>query len=403
MKIAFVIPWYGDIPGGAENECKRTAENLNKSGIEVEILTTCVKEFLSDWNNNFHKEGVYDVNGIKVRRFRVRKRDTRSFDRINYKLMHNQKVSPEEEVIYINEMINSDNLYKYILENKSEYDYFFFIPYMFGTTYFGSKICPEKSILIPCLHDETYAYMGIFKEMFERVKGIIFLSHPEMELAEKLYDLKSVNRMVMGGGIDTDIEFNAKRFKDKYLIEDDYVLYAGRRDIGKNVPLLIDYFCKYKDKNDNRLKLVLIGSGDINIPGKHKDNIIDLKFIPKQDKYDAYAASLVLCQPSVNESFSLVIMESWLCGTPVLVHADCEVTKDHCIKSNGGLYFRDFNEFEECLNFFIQNPNTAKKMGTNGKQYVLDNYNWDTIVRGYKKIFNEWRDHSANTSDAHFN
>lgn len=403
MKIAFVIPWYGDIPGGAENECKRTAENLNKSGIEVEILTTCVKEFLSDWNINFHGEGVYIENGIKVRRFNVRKRDTRSFDRINYKLMHNQKISPDEEVIFITEMINSDNLYKYIFENKLNYDFFLFIPYMFGTTYFGSKICPDRSILIPCLHDEKYAYMGIFKEMFEKVKGIIFLSRPELELAEKLYDLKKLNTVVMGGGIDTDIEFNAKRFKDKYRIEDDYVLYAGRRDIGKNVPLLIDYFCKYKNRNNNCLKLVLIGSGDIKIPGKYKDSIKDLKFIPEQDKYDAYAASVVLCQPSVNESFSIVMMESWLCEKPVLVHADCEVTRDHCTKSNAGLYFRDFDEFEECLNFFIQNPNSANKMGINGKQYVLKNYSWNKIVRGYKKIFQEWRDHSANTPNAPFN
>jgi glycosyltransferase involved in cell wall biosynthesis len=401
MKVAFVIPWYGDIPGGAENECKRTAENLQKSGIEVEILTTCVKEFLSDWNNNFYKEGIYVVNGITVRRFRVRQRDTRLFDRINFKLMHNQNVSPQEEVDYITEMINSDNLYKYMSENKSKYDYFLFIPYMFGTTYFGSKICPEKSILIPCLHDETYAYMGIFKGMFKGVNGIIFLSSPEMKLAEKLYDLNGINKVVMGGGIDADIDFDEKRFKEKYKIEDDFILYAGRRDAGKNVPLLINYFCKYKEKNNNCLKLALIGSGEISIPGKHNANIIDLKFIPKQDKYDAYTASSVLCQPSLNESFSIVIMESWLCGTPVLVHADCEVTKDHCRKSNAGLYFRDFDEFEECLNFFIQNPQAAKKMGTNGKQYVLDNYNWDNIVNRYKKIFEKWRDLSANPSDTH--
>lgn len=63
MKIAFVIPWYGEnIPGGAETECRTTAENLQKAGIEVEILTTCVKEFLSDWNANYHKEGICQVN-----------------------------------------------------------------------------------------------------------------------------------------------------------------------------------------------------------------------------------------------------------------------------------------------------------------------------------------------------
>jgi glycosyltransferase involved in cell wall biosynthesis len=390
MKVAFVIPWYGDIPGGAENECKRTAENLKKSGIDVEVLTTCVKEFLSDWNNNFYEEGVYEVNGITVKRFNVRQRDTGLFNRINYKLMHDQKVSPQEELQFITEMINSDSLYEYMAYNKSKYDCFIFIPYMFGTTYFGSKVCPEKSILIPCLHDESYAYMDIYKKMFENAKGIIFLSKKERELAECLFNLSNKKRIALGGGVDTDINYSEKRFRDKYGIREDFILYAGRKEIGKNVPLLVDYFCKYKQENNNDVKLILIGSGTMTISNKYKNDIIDLGFVPKQDKYDAYAASTVLCQPSLNESFSIVMMESWLCGRPVLVNAYCEVTRDHCMKCNGGLFFENYEEFEECINFFLHNSKIAQKMGMMGKRYVLDNYSWDVIITKYKQIFQEW-------------
>jgi GT2 family glycosyltransferase len=169
------------------------------------------------------------------------------------------------------------------------------------------------------------------------------------------------------------------------------MLYAGRRELGKNVPLLIDYFCRYKENNDSGLKLILIGSGAVNIPRKYKTEIIDLGFIPKQDKYDAYAAATVLCQPSINESFSIVIMESWLCGTPVLVHADCAVTKDHCIQSNGGLYFSNYEEFEECINFYLDNPELSNKLAENGKKYVKDNYNWAKIVERYKAFFSPSR------------
>jgi len=280
-------------------------------------------------------------------------------------------------------MINSENLYGYIADNKSQYDFFIFIPYMFGTTYFGSKVCPEKSILIPCLHDESYAYMDIYKDMFENIRGLIFLSEPEKELTEKIFGLK--NKYVMlGGGIDTEIDFDPARFREKYNIMDQFILYAGRRESGKNVPLLIDYFCKYKEINDNNLKLILIGSGEVSIPRSHKKDILDLGFIPRQDKYDAHAASLALCQPSVNESFSIVIMESWLCDTPVLVHTGCEVTKDHCIKSNGGLYFSNFMDFEGCINFYLNSTKISKKMGENGKEYVMDNFRWEKIVENYK-------------------
>jgi glycosyltransferase involved in cell wall biosynthesis len=390
VKIAFVIPWYGNIPGGAENECKRTAEKLQERGIEVEVLTTCAKEFLSDWNTNYYRAGTYVVDDITVRRFPVRKRDTQRFDEINFKLMYNQPISAEKESLFMQNMINSDHLYQYIADHGRDFDFFIFIPYMFGTTYFGTKIYPEKSILIPCLHDESYARMAIYKPMFENVKGIIYLSNPEKDIANRLFDLKNAQE-ILGGGIDTNISFNAERFKEKFKIEDDFILYAGRREPGKNVSLLIDYFCRYKNNNPWPLKLILIGSGEVNIPPNHQSDIIDLGFVSRQDKYDAYAAATVLCQPSVNESFSIVIMESWLCETPVLVHADCAVTKEHCVKSNGGLFFKNYEEFEECVNYYISNPKIRSEMADNGKKYVEKNYSWDSIVKKYMQFIEDLR------------
>ena len=52
---------------------------------------------------------------------------------------------------------------------------------MFGTTYYGSQIHPKKSFLIPCLQDESYAYMDIYKNMFQNVAGLIF--HAFMDAA----------------------------------------------------------------------------------------------------------------------------------------------------------------------------------------------------------------------------
>lgn len=385
MKVAFVIPWYGDIPGGAETECRQTAENLQKSGVDVEILTTCVKQFLSDWNTDHFTEGTYKENRITVRRFSVRKRDTKKFDEVNFKLMHNCRLSPIEEQIFMENMINSDNLYSYIRDHSNNYDYFFFIPYMFGTTYYGSRICPGRSILIPCLHDESYAYMDIFKNMFKDVKAVIYNSEPEKELANKIYDIKG-HQIVMGAGMDTDISYNARRFRDKYDIKNDFLLYAGRRDSGKNVSLLMEFFARYKESYDGDLKLVLIGKGELAIPKEYKYDILDLGFVPFQDKLDAYAAATLFCMPSTNESFSIVIMEAWLCGTPVLVHADCAVTKDHCIKSNGGLYFSNYDEFEECIKYFLEKPEKRDIMAHNGKKYVLGNYSWETVVEKYKHL-----------------
>ena len=106
-----------------------------------------------------------------------------------------------------------------------------------------------------------------------------------------------------------------------------------------------------------------------------------------RDRYNAMAAAELLCQPSHNESFSLVIMESWLCGRPVLVHAKCAVTRDFARRSNGGLYFKDYFEFEGCVQYLLSHPEAAKTMGENGGQFVRENFDWDVIVEKYKTFF----------------
>jgi glycosyltransferase involved in cell wall biosynthesis len=397
MKIAFIIPWYGEnIPGGAESACRTTAENLQKAGIEVEILTTCVKEFLSDWNTDYYKDGNYLVNNIPVRRFSVRKRDTVLFDSINCRLMQNQKISLNEEEIFIHEMINSDKLYEYIRDHGSDYDFFLFIPYMFGTTYYGSQIHPEKSILIPCLHDESYAYLSIYQKIFNKVTALIFLSEPEKNLANRLYN-PDCRQIVLGVGIDTNFSFNPERFRKKYKIRDPFILYAGRKDSGKNVSLLLDFFRRYKRDTHSVIKLVLIGGGYIGIPPESRDDIINLGFVDRKDVVDAYAAATIFCQPSVNESFSIVIMEAWLCATPVLVHGNCAVTRDFCVKSNGGLYFTNYLEFNEAVQFLLDHQRVRDKIGKSGKHFVLDNFSWETIVKNYKKELLDIKNHVPRT------
>ncbi len=385
MKIAFVVPWYGKtIPGGAETECRRTAENLSKKGVEVEVLTTCLRELESDWNQNFYPEGGYLINGITVRRFPVRKRNGEVFNQINEKLMNKLAVSPEEERLYMREMINSKDLYDYIYKNQENY-LFIFIPYLFSTTYFGTAICPERSFIIPCLHDESYARMSIMRDMFTRVKGIVFNSKAEMKLAERFYGIEMKKSLLTGLGIDTNINFSSSRFKEKYKLDGRFILYAGRRDAGKNTPMLIEYFGRFKTEHDNDLKLVLIGNVAIDIPERFKEWIVDLGFVPLQDKYDAYAAATIFCQPSINESFSIVIMEAWLCGTPVVVNADCAVTKEHCLRSQGGLYFKNYPEFREIINLLLRDGNLRNVMAQRGRKYVLENYNWDKICDKYVK------------------
>ena len=134
-----------------------------------------------------------------------------------------------------------------------------------------------------------------------------------------------------------------------------------------------------------------MGGGSIELPDElvRQKRIIDLGFVDIQDKYNGQAAAEFLCQPSKNESFSLVIMESWLCGRPVLVHSGCPVTRNFVSESDGGLYFGDYFEFEGCTDWILRNREKAALMGRNGGDYVRSNFAWDVIVEKYKKFFAE--------------
>ncbi len=386
-KIGFVTPWYGEtIGGGMEAELRGLVHHLKDAGTDLEVLTTCVQSFGSDWNRNFHKPGLTEEAGIPVRRFRVRKRNTAAFDAVNAKLMTGQPLAAGDEEIYCREMINSKRLYSWIRRHGKDYGLFVFIPYMFGTTYYGCQVWPEKSILIPCLHDESYAYMKCFRDAFQSVKGMIFHAEPERELAEKLYGVAGETFRVLGEGLDTDWTSDGERFREKFGIRDPFILYAGRKEAGKRVDLLIRYFTEYWEKNPGTdLKLVLIGGGKIEIPDR--ENIIDLGFVDRQDKYDAYGAAEVFCNPSEMESFSLVVMESWLAGRPVLVNGKCAVTKDFAKRVGGGLWFDGYAEFEEGIKYLTEKKDEAERMGENGRRYVLERFDWGVITRKYLEFF----------------
>ncbi|WP_337288759.1 glycosyltransferase family 4 protein [Candidatus Methylomirabilis sp.] len=406
MRVAFIIPWYGcDIPGGAEAFCRSAALRLRNAGLDVEILTTCVRDFYADWSSNYYRPGEYKDDGMTVRRFHVRPRDTVLFDSLNSKLLataactlvrangnHLSPLQPEEEIAFLREMVNSPALYDFLGEFGSSYDILFFLPYMFGTTYFGSQVCPSRSVLIPCLHNESYAYMRAFGQMFSKVNAIVCLSRAEERLVRQLYG-SLPKTFVVGAGIDNHLSMSAERFRSTFHIDSPFIVYAGRKDEGKNVPMLIDYFHHYVAWSGarNHLKLVLVGSGSLPVPRGMETHIIDLGFVSKEGMLDALAAAQVTCQPSTNESFSLVLMESLLAGTPVLVHAQCPVTVELCQDGNCGLYFAGRDEFVACLDFFFDHPATAARMGQNGRRYVTQEYSWDKVLPRYLDLFTQLR------------
>jgi glycosyltransferase involved in cell wall biosynthesis len=388
-RYAFVVPHFGeDIIGGATMLVGELAKKLQERGDYVEIWTTCAKDNRT-WANHY-PEGQASVFGLRTLRFPVDERDLEQWIPRQIAISEGMNLPLDEQVLWLQESVNASKLYELIVQHAAAFDAVFYAPYLFGTTFWGSLLHPANAVLIPCLHDETYAYTDVIAYMFSKVAGCLFNAIPEQELASRLYG-------TLPGG---EVGMGFKEFEPNYIaglkpfngVAGDYILYAGRKEQGKNAHLLVDYFIEAKSSKliPEHLKLVFVGGGsfeDLHRPDALlRDDIIDAGHVSEQDLHALMHHALVLCQPSTNESFSIVMMESWLLDTPCLVHADCAVTRSHAISSGGGLYFSSESDFGATVRALALDASLARMLAEQGKQYVLNRYAWSAVLERFDSV-----------------
>lgn len=383
-KICFVVQRYGkEVNGGAELHCKQLAEHMTKY-YDVEVITTKAIDY-ETWKNEYEADEEV-LNGVLVHRFSVDyERNIDFFNKLSQTVLQCH-ASRDEEIFWMKKQgPYSSSLLSYIEKNRDRYSVFIFFTYLYCTTYFGLPLVNDKAILIPTAHDERPIYLGIFNELFLSPKGIFYNTKIEKEFVEKkFYNGFILNNNGMGGvGVDIPQNVSGERFTEKFDLGK-FILYIGRIDEHKGCRELFQYFQEYKKRNENNIKLVLLGRQMIDIPVD--DNIVNLGFVDDQEKFDALDACEFLVLPSQFESLSMVVLEAMAMKKAVLVHGNCEVVKEHCLKSNGGLYYYNYFEFEGACNYMLTHKEEIAKMGDNGRRYVDENYNWDVISTRLKNM-----------------
>ncbi|MCX7591832.1 MAG: hypothetical protein N2255_09415, partial [Kiritimatiellae bacterium] len=276
LHIAFVAPRFpdGSVIGGGETLLRNLAEHVARSGCTVDFLTTCARDHFT-WKNEV-PPGCRSFGHVQVRFFPVDEhRDITTFLRIQEKICRGGNVSPAEEQAWLRNSVNSAALLGYLREHGDEYDRIITGPYLFGLTFFAAQIRPEKTILVPCLHDEPFARLHCFTDLFLSVRGVIFNSLPERELAVRLYGRHFVDSPIVGMGLDP-FRADARRFATKYGIDAPYILYCGRREPMKGTPLLVDYIGAFRKRTGRDVRLVLTGVGALELPPSANLYVTDL-------------------------------------------------------------------------------------------------------------------------------
>lgn len=383
MKLAVVVQRYGaDINGGAELHARYIAERLARHA-EVEVLTTCARDYVT-WKNEL-APGEDRVNGVRVRRFPVSKpRDPRDFGQRS-QLVFDKTHSVADELAWLeSEGPTSPDLVRHLSQAEPETDFFVFFSYRYYHAWHGIRTVPAKAVLVPTAERDSAAGVSIFGPVFRAARAVMFNSLEERALIEGVSH-RTGPGVVVGVGSEIPEHPQPWRFRKAYHVKRPFAIYVGRIDENKGCQELFDYFSRYAAKNPHGLDLLLVGSKILEIPAHPR--IRHLGFLSDSDKFDAIAAADVLIMPSRFESLSMVALEAWALGRPVLANGHCDVLRGQVIRSNGGLYYENFEEFAEALYALEAAGPIGGPFGRNGRDYFRQHYTWPVIEKKYLDMF----------------
>jgi glycosyltransferase involved in cell wall biosynthesis len=383
-KIGIITPWFGQFAGGAELLARGMARELNKRGITTCVFTTTSLSPYDSWWEDHYQPGLYEVEGIQTRRFATEKR-REPYDSVISKLSRGRSLSAIEEEAFFNHSINSNDLVQALGDYvNGEYE-LLAVPYFYGLTHSAINQYPNKISLIPCFHNEPQFYWAPTERLLANSRHIFFNSAEEKQLTIRQYG-RRIGRSVVESvvtGVGVELPSGNGEIKEKAEpLPERYFVYAGRKERGKNVPLLGEWFLEYTAKYSGSTKLLFIGGGDKSLVPP-SDATVDLGFVSEARKLQVLENSLGIINLSENESFSIVIMEGWLCGVPCVVSANCAVTQSHVNRCNGGLFVSGKNEFCEALKYLEDHEAIRHRMGANGRQYLAREFSFDVVLGRY--------------------
>jgi glycosyltransferase involved in cell wall biosynthesis len=385
LRLAFVVQRYGlEVNGGAELHCRWHAEALRVRGHAVEVFATRAVDHI-EWRNGY-PEGTAHVNGVPVHRFRVKRpRVLRDFATIS-NVVFGEEHGRDEEL----EWVRQNGPYAPALADAVErarerFDWFVFYCYRYWQTYHGLPRVEAKSILVPTAEEDPAIGLGIFKEFFRRPRGLVDLTPEEQDLVEAAAGGSGRPSAVIGSGLSLPVAADVPDFRQRYGLERPFLLYVGRIERNKGCGTLFTYFKRFLERSGADLDLVLAGKPGMEIP-RHP-RIRPIGFIGEDEKVAALRQALVLAMPSPYESLSVIALEAWKLGVPVLANGRCAPLKGQCLRSGGGLFFHGYEEFEAGLTLLLEQPALRLALGRQGREYVEREYAWPTVIGKLEDLF----------------
>jgi glycosyltransferase involved in cell wall biosynthesis len=278
--------------------------------------------------------------------------------------------------------VNSRALLAYLREHGRSYDAVIFMPYLYGPTLQGVPLVADRAFLIPCLHDEAYAYLEPVRAAFAAARGVLFNSAGEEETASAIYGPGVLAKSRVTGNAANPVVPPVKPVVPGGFVpqRSRYVLYLGRADASKNVDFLLAAFRAFRERRPaTSLQLVLAGPRAAPHRG---DGVVDLGAVDEAAKDALVTYARALAQPSLSESFSRVMYEAWSVRRPVLVHGDCRATARAMEAAGGGWTATTLDEWAALFAMLDESADAVvDAAGARGWAAAAENGTWDDVAR----------------------
>jgi glycosyltransferase involved in cell wall biosynthesis len=274
---------------------------------------------------------------------------------------------------------------KHAARSADAFDWFIFFSYRYYHAFHGARAVASKAVLVPTAERDAAIGLGIFPPVFRGVRALMFNSLEERAMIQHVAGQRDLPGVVVGIGSEVPEHPEADRFRQRFGINGPFAIYVGRIDENKGCKELFAYFRRFSRQMPGNLHLVLIGKSLLPVPSDPR--VHHLGFLTDEDKFDAMAAADVLVMPSYYESLSMVALEAWALGKPVLANAKCDVLKGQALRSNAALFYDSYGEFAEALYSITSSTSLGSALGQNGREYFQTHYAWPVIERKYLETF----------------
>lgn len=414
MHVLFLIHRYPPAVGGSERFTQEIARRLVSDGHLATIYTSNALAAESLWQRGWTTlpGGVEEDRGARVERFRARVLPMHGavgrlaamvpWDPIGLTLAPPGLVIPDL-------WRAARTAHGFDLIHASAFP---------SLMYLGSVAARRSGarlVLMPCSHpgsendkaQQRYFFSHRMANLYSRADAVIALTNQERQWLTRV-GVAPQRVHVVGAGTDTEAATTADggRFRARFgLSENDAIVtFIGHKTAGKGALDMLEASRLLLPQRAN-LVFALIGNPTARflqsfraLPDQIRKRVLNLR-LTEQDKHDLLAASSMLALPSRNDSFGIVLLEAWLHGKPVIgsraggIQEVIEEGQTGLLMPHG-----DVTALVGAISWLLDHPAEASRMGSQGRERVLDNWTWDSVYERVGRAYAFAMDQPHNVS-----